>query len=113
MQETAPWFDPVVYRWICGAFGCLAGLCGALAGPLAAKGKARRLVMTLHWFLIAVSALLLAAGFAAVAVKQPYGVWRALLLPGTFGLVFFPLLYLFVRRRYAEVEMRKSRAADL
>ena len=114
MQEIMPWFDPAFYGGLLGAvFGCLGGLYGALVGFLAPRGKARTLVMTFHWLLTAGSALLLVAGLVAVAVRQPYGVRHALLLPGVLGAVLFRLLYPVIRRRYAEVEMRKSRVADL
>jgi len=113
-MEITPWFNPALFGWLPGTlFGCLGGLYGALAGILAPRGKARTLVIGLHWLLTATALLFLAAGIVALFLKQPYGVWYALLLPGVLGVVLFPSLSPVIGNRYAEAELRKSRAADL
>ncbi len=110
MEQVTPWFNPAPYGML---FGCLGGLYGALVGLLGPRGKARTLVMGLHWFLFAVGLLFLAAGLAALFLKQPHRLSYPMLVTGLVGAVVFYATYPMLRRAYAEAELRKSRAADL
>ena len=111
---SEPWFDPNAFAWIGGTFiGVAGGVIGSLAGVLAPKGKCKRLVLTLHFTIIAISLGLLVAGVVALLSKQPYGVWYGLLLPGCIGLVVLGSLTPMLFMRYRQSELNKSLASDL
>jgi hypothetical protein len=112
---TTPWFDPNVYAWMPGALlGVIGGgLGGPLIGTFAPQGKHKALVMGFLFTLLGVCALLAAAGSAAWAAGQPYGVWYGLGFPGVLGLIVFGALTPLVRKRYREAELRKMSAAGL
>lgn len=89
-------------------FGCLGGLIGTLAG----LGKARPLVVALMVAMLVAGILNLVAGIVALSLGQPYAVYYPLLLLGAIStLVIGPLLPT-IRRRYAEIELRKMSALD-
>jgi len=112
MSES--WFDPNAYAWIGGTFiGVAGGLIGSLVGVMAPKGKCKKLVLSLHFAVIAISLGFLVFGIVAIMQKQPYGVWYGLMLPGVIGTIVLGSLTPMIFSRYRQAEIRKSLAADL
>ena len=111
---NSAWFDPNLWAWLPGTlFGCLGGLWGALAGVLAPGGKARGFVIGTGMGLIAASAVMLVVGAVGLAMKQPFWVWFAFVLPGLQGVFLLGFLLPMVARRYGEAEQGKIAARDL
>lgn len=111
---SEPWFNPGLFGGILGAaFGCTAGLWGSLADMLAARGKARRLILAWGWSLFAFSVLSLILAMVAYAIGQPYGIWYGFALVGVLGCILFPLRIPPIRRKYAESESRRMQVEDL
>lgn len=109
-----PWFDPNAYAWIPGTMlGVFGGLLGTLMGVLGSRGKARGVVAGLLTGGTVACAALAAAGIAAVALGQPYGVWYGLLLPGVLGVGILLSLRPVLRRTYEGAEARRMEAKDL
>jgi MFS family permease len=112
---TEPWVDPNTFGAYAGAIlggggGSLAGLWGALAGTLAPKGKAKRLVIGLGIALAATGAIVLGIGLYALLVGQPYGIWYPLTLAGGGIAIICGALVPLVRKRYSEAEARQLAA---
>jgi hypothetical protein len=111
---TEPWFDPNLYAWIPGtAYGVIAGAMGALVGWLAPRGRYRSLVLRGWLALWAAALLLLILGIVALALRQPWGVWYALLLPGAIGTLVVGGTSAVIRKRYIEIERQRMAAKDL
>ena len=89
--------------------GCIGGLIGTLSG----LGRARRLTLGLARATIVFGLACLVAGTVAISLAQPYAVWYPLLLGGGIctGVMGFGLRTL--RRRYAEIELRRMAAMDV
>jgi hypothetical protein len=62
--------------------------------------------------LIGVGVACALGGFAAVALRQPHGVWYALLLLGVLVVVIFPLRLRSYQDRYREFELRRMTSMD-
>ena len=74
---TEPWFNPNAYAWIPGTLlGVAGGIAGTLDGLCASRGKCKTLVLGLHYTIMLICCLLLAAGVVALMTGQPYGVWH-------------------------------------
>jgi hypothetical protein len=113
LNVAEAWFDQT-RMWILGpAMGIAGALMGALGGTLAARGRARALVLGFHAAMIAVSALLFAAGVAAYFGGQPYGIWYGFGLTGAIGLGVFGGTYPVARAGYRQAEARRLAARDL
>jgi hypothetical protein len=95
------------------AFGCAVGLWGSLAGILASRGKAKRLILSFGWSLLGCALLCLALGGVAYAAGQPYGVWYGFGLIGVVGSVILPTGLFTVHRAYAQWESRRMQVEDL
>jgi MFS family permease len=109
-----PWFNPIMYAWIPGtALGIVGGLYGAIVGMLAPRGKAKKLILGLHFSLIFASAVLLILGIAAYFLGQPYGIWYGFILPGIIGIVVIGALTPVIFNRYQEAELRKTISKDI
>ena len=109
-----PWFDPNHYAWVPGTvYGVAAGLMGGLVGVLAPRGRARTFILRAWFALWAIAAVLLAAGFVALAQGQPWGIWYGLLLPGAVGTLVVGANTLVVVKTYRQVEERRLAAKDL
>ena len=109
-----PWFNPAMYSWIPGTFyGTLLGMTGALAGTLAPKGKAKKLVFGLIYFFLIIAIIFLILGITAYFMGQPYGIWYGFLLPGILGVVIIPVNLPVLHTRYREFENRKMDSQDL
>ena len=108
------WFDPFVYAWIPGtAYGCAAGIMGALVGILVPRGKARSFVLN-GWVALWLTAVaLLCTGAAALVMGQPWGVWYALLLPGAIGFAVVGGNFFVILKAYKSLEQRRLAALDL
>jgi hypothetical protein len=107
------WWGPRAAGVAGAAVGTTLGAIGALVGVLASRGRGRGLILGLLNVEMALGAIALAAGVAAVAKSQPYEVYYPLLLCGAlcFGLPFYvrPL----IKRRFEDLELRKMTAQDL
>lgn len=84
------------------------GIGGGVGGPLAAKGKAKWLVLGIMGAGAVLGMLLALAGLAAlVGFGQPYHVWYVLLMPGVvLTSVCTPLLFV-LRTVYRRHEQRR------
>src|SRR5439155_13415594 len=94
--QTGAWWSDRTAGIVGGVGGALMGCLGALIEWLAARGKAQRFVVNAVRVLIGAGVAFVLGGLAAVALRQPYGVWYALLLLGVLVAVIFP----FRLRRY-------------
>lgn len=106
------WWPDWAGGLIGGLGGALLGSMGSLLAWLAAKGKARDFVLLSLKSLIAFGVLSSAAGFLALSLKQPYGVWFVLLLGGVLLVSILPFRLRDYQRRYQELEIRKMTALD-
>jgi hypothetical protein len=95
-----------------GVLGSLIGVLGATIGSLAARGRARRFAIGSLWTVAALGAVLLVVAVAALVSSQPWVVWYSAALTGGLCLVLGLATMGVVRRRYAEAELRKMKAAD-
>lgn len=112
MQEA--WFNADVYAWIPGTvYGVVTGAMGAVVGWLAWHGRARRFVLGTWIGLWSAALVLLLVGLAALAVKQPYPIWYAFLLPGVIGVTVVGANFATILKRYRDVEQRRLAARDL
>jgi len=93
--------------------GMVIGCWGALVGVLGGRGKARRLVMSLLWGMAACGAMLFVVGLTALFRSQPYHVYYPLLLCGGITLGISLGLGPVMKRRYAQIELRKISAMDV
>ena len=92
--------------------GVFIGCLGALIEWLAVRGKAQRFVVNAVRVLIGVGVASALGGLAAVALRQPYGVWYALLLIGVLLVVIFPFRLRRYQDRYREFELRRMASMD-
>ena len=107
-----PWFDPM-WAWVPGTIlGVFGGLWGTLLGVLGSKGTGKTAIWVSYWLLLAIGAVLLALGIAAVASGQPYGIWYGLLLPGVLLLLVVGPLGLVFRKSQRMAEQRKMQAQE-
>jgi hypothetical protein len=95
-----------------GVLGSLIGVLGAAIGTLAARGRARRFAIGSLWAVAALGVALLAVGIAALVSSQPWVVWYSAALTGGLCLALGVAMMGVVRRRYAEAELRRMKAAD-
>jgi MFS family permease len=95
------WFNPNRYAWLPGtAYGVLAILASMLVITMAPKGRARRFIYGLWTSIWLVALALLAAGILALVRNQPWGVWYALVLPGSVGIIVVGSTSIAVRKQY-------------
>jgi len=111
-RSGTAWWPDWAGGLIGGVGGAILGCLGGLLGWLSAKGKARGFVLVSLKLLIALGVLSTAAGFMALALQQPYGVWFVLLLAGVLLLAILPFRLRDCQRRYTDLEMRKMAAMD-
>lgn len=112
--QAQPWFENfgLVGGLLGAGIGTLGAVYGTTVGLLAPRGKARGLVLGLHWTCLALGVVLLAAGVTALATGQPYGVWYALLLPGALVTILMIVFLPIVRIRYQQAEHRRLEAEE-
>ena len=113
LAEVEPWFNPGLAGGLLGGgVGVMGAVYGCVVGVLAPQGKARPFVMALHWGMMALGAVFLAAGIGAAVAGQPYGVWYALLLPGVILLVLIGAFTPVIKLRYRQAEHRLLQAEE-
>lgn len=113
----SPWWTELTGTYI-GAFGgaglgTLGGIYGAVAGTLAQRGRARRVVLGVHVAILATGLVALAAGIVAVSMGQPYHVFYPLLLIGVVISAVMGSLWPAMRRRYMDAERRHLEAEEI
>ncbi len=95
-----------------GIAGGAIGLFGALVGVLAGMGRARRFCLLAIGLLALGGMIVLTLGLVVLAQGGPYTAWYPLVLIGAIcaliGVINFPIL----RRRFAELELRRMSALD-
>lgn len=106
------WFGGPRAGLLGGLLGGLAGLLGGAIGWCTSRGRARSFVLAAFVALIALGAVTLAAGLAALAAHQPVEVWGGLAAAGALCLAVPAGLLRSVVRRYRELELRRMRALD-
>jgi hypothetical protein len=92
--------------------GTLLGCVGGLMEWCAARGKSRAFVVVTSRVLIGMGAVAVALGAIAAAVRQPYPVWYALLLPGLLCVLIFPFRLRRYLEQYQRLELRRMSAID-
>ena len=113
LAQSGAWWTDRQGGLIGGIGGSVLGLMGALIGVLVQTGRARSFVLGSMILLAALGVAVVAGGIAALAFKQPYGVYYPLLLGGGLSAIIFGSLIPVARRRYAEIELRRITAADV
>ena len=92
--------------------GSLIGILAGTVGWIGGKGKARGFVMAFFWSLLVFGLCSLAAGVAALILRQPYMVYYPLLLLGTITSAVSPSCIRTFRKRYEKAELRRMSAID-
>jgi hypothetical protein len=110
-QTGGSWSDRTA-GIIGGVGGALIGCLGTLIEWLAVRGKAQRFVVNAVRVLIGAGVAFLLGGLVAVALRQPYGLWYALLLLGVLVVVIFPFRLRRYQNRYREFELRRMTSMD-
>ncbi len=109
---VVPWWSDRQAGLIGGIGGSVFGCLGALIGIVGGRGKARRFVLAMLWGMAAFGAVSLAGGVAALVCSQPYHVYYPLLLGGGIMMIISLVVIPTVKRRYAQIELRKMSAMD-
>jgi hypothetical protein len=112
LAQPSDWWSPQPIALVEGIGGSVIGCFGGLIGCLAGMGKARRFVLATTKLFIAFGILLTIAGIVAIALKQPYSVWYALLLPGGILTFVFSVNLYPIKRRYDDLEIRRMTSMD-
>ena len=112
-----PWFDEQTAGLVGGLLGAsvgtiFGGIGGGLGGPLAALGKARRLVIGFYHFGIVVGVILAGVGIYALVTGQPFWVWGSFMLPGVLTAGLMGGLMPVIKTRYREAEQRNLDAQE-
>jgi hypothetical protein len=97
-----------LFGWGGGLIGCL----GALCGWLAAKGKARGLVIGILAALTGLGAVMGLTGLMGLALGQPLFIWAPMLFVALLLLAVCPVHLRQFRRKYEELELRRMTAID-
>jgi len=108
-----PWVNPKILAVILGGImGGIGGpLIGALTGIFAPKGKAKKLVLGVEFFMIATSLILFVIGVIAYLQEQPRFVWYGFGYTGLLCTVIFSIGLVVTLKRYREADLRKSMSA--
>ncbi|MCI0378792.1 MAG: hypothetical protein L0215_14385 [Gemmataceae bacterium] len=106
------WWSERSAGWLGGLGGGFIGILGGTIGVLAGFGKARRLVIGLCIFCIAIGATAVLVGVVAVLVGQPWHVYYPLLLGGGIAATVCGFNLPALMRRYQQMELRRMTAMD-
>ena len=112
-RAPGAWWDDRTAGLVGGIGGSILGCLGGLMGTLGGFGKARRFVIALTILMTLSGVAALVAGLVALGGGQPYAVYYPLLLFGGVATVVCGGLLPVIRRRYAEIELRRMKAMDL
>jgi hypothetical protein len=117
MTMAEPWFDPLQFGILVGAYGGggLGGLCGlwgAMAGLLAPYGKGRTFVIGFGWLILVVGIAALIFGVVALMAGQPWAIWYGPVLVGVITVPLIGSLLPMLRMRYRQADERKMQAED-
>jgi hypothetical protein len=113
MPTAGAWWTDRQGGMIGGIGGSVLGLIGALIGFLVPTGRCRSFALGTMVVLAVLGGAVLAVGIVALVLRQPYGVYYPLLLGGGLSAGIYGCLIPVVRRRYAEMELRRIAAADV
>jgi hypothetical protein len=86
---------------------------GILASRLVPRGEGKTLVVSLMVCMITAGVIALAAGVAALLLKQPYHVWYPLLLGGGICAMVFGGNLPMILMRYKQAEARRLDAESM
>jgi hypothetical protein len=111
-MQTGAWWSDRIVGIVGGVGGALIGCLGALIEWLAARGKGQCFVVNAVRVMIGAGVVFALGGLAAVALRQPYGVWYAVLLLGVLLVVIFPFRLRRYQDRYREFELRRMTSMD-
>ncbi|MCI0638288.1 MAG: hypothetical protein L0Y72_05925 [Gemmataceae bacterium] len=106
------WWGERSAGWIGGLGGAFVGILGGTIGVLAGLGKARRLVIGLCIFCIAIGVTAFLVGVVAVLVGQPWHVCYPLLMGGGIAASVCGFNLPGINRRYQQLELRRMTAMD-
>jgi len=111
-SATAPkaWWNDRTAGLIGGIGGALLGFIGAVLGVMARRQ--RRAVIRWAWGMSIFGGLLLIAGLAALAARQPYAVYYPLLLAGLITGTVFGANAALLARQTRQEELRRISALD-
>ncbi|MBN1941799.1 MAG: hypothetical protein JW849_00735 [Phycisphaerae bacterium] len=112
LTPPGAWWSDTMGGWIGGGIGFLYAFLGGAVGILAARGKGWKFAMGVFPVIFLIGGVSLAAGVIALVTEQTYGVWYPLFLLGGLSIIIFIPLFFTVRRRYAQLELRKMQAMD-
>ena len=93
--------------------GIFGGVFGTICGFLVQRGKGKRWILGMIYSSIAVGAVLLIGGLAALCIGQPYHVWYPLLLCGGIMSIVFVCILPGIYCGYARAERRRMEALDI
>lgn len=109
-----PWVNPGIIGGILGGtMGLLGAITGTLGGVLAPRGKAKKLVLGVELFSLALSLILLMIGIVAYLAGQPRNVWLTFGYTGLICTVIWSIGLVVILKRYRDAELRKSMSEDL
>ena len=111
--SATAWWSERTSGLVGAILGSVIGLAGAALGILAGRGRARRFVHAVLGGMVVAGAVLLGIAGAAVIAGQPSHVWYPAALGGAISLPLGVASLRPLRRRYAEIELRRMRALDL
>jgi hypothetical protein len=107
------WWNDRTAGLVGAAYGSIVGCLGGLMGLLVSLGRGRSFVLASLKALAGLGVVSLAAGVAALLLRQPYGVYYPLLLSGAISAAMPFWALPLARRRYQEAELRRVRARDV
>lgn len=110
--DGGAWWSGRASGLIGGIAGSLIGIIGGIVGVLASRGAARSTAMTLMGVVVAIGAIGLCVGVAALAMRQPYAVWYPAMLMGVLCLTIGPVMLVTIRKRYEAHELGRMAALD-
>lgn len=114
---TEPWFDPVRFgslfaEVVGGVVAVLLGFFLVVAGVVAGSGRGRGFVLGALTVFLALGALCILFGLAALILGQPFAIWFPPVLTGAILAVVFGALRPFMAGIYRRGGGEKGRGGD-